>query len=272
MPDLNDLSGLRFGRLCVLKRDGSDRHGNALWLCLCDCKNEARKTAQFLNRSPLPSCGCYNASSQAAFRRADAVRDKLLGKKFGRLTIVSVSQIKTNADKTVFDCVCDCGNAIQVKLGSLTSNHTSSCGCLALEARTKHGLSEHRLYGILKGMISRCYNPKHTSYRNYGAIGVSICDDWRYNFESFYDWAISNGYKDHLTIDRYPNKAGNYEPSNCRWATPSQQQRNTKSNVLSEVTVEEIRSDPRSNSELAKLYNTTWSHIAAVRQRKIWKT
>ena len=76
-------------------------------------------------------------------------------------------------------------------------------------------------------MKQRCHNPNSSKYRFYGAKGVSVCEEWRNDFESFYNWAMKNGYKDNLTIDRI-DPYGNYEPSNCRWATLQEQQLNKR--------------------------------------------
>lgn len=95
----------------------------------------------------------------------------------------------------------------------------------------KHGLKNTRLFSIWTNMKSRCYNKKSTNYNRYGGRGIKVCDEWRNDFKSFYDWAMSNGYEEHLTIDRIDND-GNYEPSNCRWATVKEQSLNTIKNRL----------------------------------------
>ncbi len=87
------------------------------------------------------------------------------------------------------------------------------------------------LYAVWRGMRVRCYNPSHKSYRFYGGIGIAVCQQWINSFECFKEWAMSNGYRKGLTIDRYPNKSGNYEPGNCRWATWTEQERNRKDNI-----------------------------------------
>lgn len=92
-----------------------------------------------------------------------------------------------------------------------------------------HGKSDTRLYSIWCDMKRRCYNPKNKRYSRYGGRGISVCEEWKDDFQAFYEWAIDNGYDEHLTIDRI-NVNGNYEPSNCRWVTWKEQQRNTSRN------------------------------------------
>ena len=98
-------------------------------------------------------------------------------------------------------------------------------------SKITHGLSHTRIYNIWRNMIFRCYNPKCPTYNYYGGKGIIIYDEWRNNFKSFYDWSMSNGYTDELSIDRI-NSDLSYEPSNCRWATDLEQANNRCNNTL----------------------------------------
>jgi hypothetical protein len=151
----------------------------------------------------------------------------LTGKKFGRLLVVSQS---TTSSPLKWNCVCDCGKTSVVEGGKLKSGHTKSCGCLkheeARERMTKHGRRHTRIYRIWCAMKDRCARQKH-----YFDRGITVCDEWLNDFQAFYDWAISHGYADDLTIDRI-DVNGNYCPENCRWATTKEQQNNTRKNRL----------------------------------------
>lgn len=131
-------------------------------------------------------------------------------------------------------CRCDCGNTVIVLSDSLKSGNTSSCGCecrKGLEKRTTHGKSHDRLYRIWQGMRNRCNLATNKYYKNYGGRGISVCTEWLDSFENFYEWAMSNGYKENLTLDRKDNN-GNYEPSNCQWKDRFYQMNHMRRNHL----------------------------------------
>lgn len=158
----------------------------------------------------------------------------LTGQKYGKLTVVKRLKSKPypcGGSSTVYLCKCECGNEITALAGNLKRGHTTSCGCVQSEARkkvhTKHGASNHRLYNTWTNMKQRCYNPNSRDYKNYGERGISICEEWKNDFQAFYSWAMANGYKDNLTIDRI-DVNGNYEPSNCRWVTMLVQRHNRR--------------------------------------------
>lgn len=140
------------------------------------------------------------------------VNKDIVGKSFGRLTVLDEYEKIPNGTK--WKCKCECGNEVYVYRGKLTTGHTKSCGCLN---RSLDGLSDHRLYKTWWGIKERCGSPNSSNYSNYGAKGITMCQEWE-DFKTFYDWAMLNDYADDLTIDRQDSK-GNYTPDNCRWIT-----------------------------------------------------
>lgn len=164
--------------------------------------------------------------------------ENLTGKKFARLTVLSFHH-KDKKYNTYWLCQCECGNIRVVRATHLKNGEIKSCGCYIKELVTKRnkentrydGLSNHRLYSIWKLMIGRCYNPKINGYNNYGGRGIIICQNWLENYLNFYNWAISNGYKNGLSIERI-DVNGNYEPNNCKWITLKQQYYNKRNNFI----------------------------------------
>lgn len=147
------------------------------------------------------------------------------GEKYGRLTAIKIDH-KDKSNRYHWLCECECGNYTVVAGDALTKGLTRSCGCLLDEQRhkkgveanrTKHGMCGTRIHRIWKVMKNRCYNKNTEDYQKwYGSRGITVCDEWKNDFMSFYKWSMDNGYRDDLTIDRV-NANGNYEPSNCRW-------------------------------------------------------
>lgn len=143
----------------------------------------------------------------------------LTGKRFGKLTVLHRG---VNGKKVQWVCKCDCGKVTTVQGINLTNGHTRSCGCLISESNTKHGQWNTRLYRIYHAMKQRCYNSNCAPFPHYGGRGITICPEWKNDFQAFHDWAMSHGYSDELTIDRI-DVNGNYEPGNCRWTTKTWQ-------------------------------------------------
>lgn len=151
----------------------------------------------------------------------------LVNQKFGRLTVIEYME-SDKMGKANWKCICDCGNFTKVRSGDLMNGHIKSCGCLRNEStmkrRTKHNMSQTPIYICWNNMKQRCTNPHATGYEYYGAKGIRVCKEWQ-NFKNFYNWAISNGWKEGMTIERI-DIYGAYEPDNCKWITKQEQKYN----------------------------------------------
>lgn len=157
----------------------------------------------------------------------------LTGQRFGLLTAIELSGKAKNGNM-LWKCYCDCGNTTVVFSTSLVQGTTKSCGCYkklrTSEVKHRHGGTGTRLYRIWTGMLSRCKTNRPKFVATYVSRNITVCDEWK-DYQAFHDWAISNGYRDDLTIDRI-DVNGNYEPNNCRWVTQKVQQNNRSNNHL----------------------------------------
>lgn len=185
---------------------------------------------------------------------ADERIQEMIGKKFGRLTVIEQMEDIINVDskgrthrRKMVKCLCDCGNETIVRYDVLlgTRHHTRSCGCLQRERASQalkglnkpvYGDSRERLHNIWYLIIDRCRNPESPCYDRYGGRGIDICDEWADGIDGYFrfkEWALANGYSKDLSVDRINNNSG-YSPENCRWATREEQGNNKCNNRMIE--------------------------------------
>lgn len=167
----------------------------------------------------------------------------LEGQKFGQLTVIKevepmIQKLAngTNQIKRMVACSCECGRKATIKLTALRTkkNATKSCGCLSRQEKPYHtiGLHKHPLHHIWMGMKQRCYNEKAKTYPSYGGRGIEVCEKWLNDFVCFYVWAMTNGWRNGLQVDRFPDNNGDYSPENCRVTTPKFNSNNRRDTVI----------------------------------------
>jgi hypothetical protein len=156
------------------------------------------------------------------------------GETNNRLTLVRC--VEKRAGSYVWIAACECGNGTRVTVRDFRSGHTKSCGCLRREVmreiKTTHGMSESAEFNVWCHILGRCNNTTDAKYPWYGARGIKVCERWTV-FENFYMDMGERPSEEH-SIDRI-NNDGNYEPSNCKWATRFQQAQNKRNNVYVEL-------------------------------------
>lgn len=154
---------------------------------------------------------------------------------FNRWTVIRRLE-NTQRGQAVWLCRCECGALGKVTTESLVSNNSKSCGCWRRDHRIRqnltHGMSNTAEHETWKRMIARCERPGASQYEYYGGRGIRVCDEWRNSFQTFFDYMGKRPSKNH-SIDRIDTN-GNYEPGNVRWATKTEQSRNTRQNHVVE--------------------------------------
>ena len=169
----------------------------------------------------------------------------LTGQRFGRLTVLYRDDSFAKDGHACWICQCDCGALVPVRSSLLRQGGTRSCGCLARDltiARSKtHGMTKTKIHRIWAGMKRRCFCETDNHYPLYGGRGITICDEWREDFVTFYDYVskLEHFDEDGYTLDRINNN-GNYEPGNVRWATVKQQAQNRRTSHTVEINGEKI--------------------------------
>lgn len=216
MAPIKNIKGLKFNHLTAI-----EHRGRGYWLFRCDCGNEVVRYQGDVVRGSRKSCGCMQ----------HAIRENLVGKRFGRLIVLEY------AGEKKWKCQCDCGGTTIVSGTALNSGSTKSCGCLRIETAkrakyVKHGKSNSPTFIRWRSMKSRCYYPKNVGYPNYGGRGIKVCDRWlgEHGFENFLaDMGEVPGRE--YSLDRI-DVNGDYTPENCRWATWKEQSNNKRNSRL----------------------------------------
>lgn len=190
--------------------------------------------------------------------------------RFGRLTVIGTPQTKkvSKGYITYVRCKCDCGNEKMVQQENLMSGNTKSCGCLHQDVLTKHGLSNTPLFYIWSSIKHRCYNPKSRNYKYYGGNGIKMCDKWKNDFKTFYEWVMNNGWNNKLHIHRI-DVYGDYKPENCLILTPSKHSEvHHPKIVYSKEELERINGEKRINKSC---YMKEWRQEHPDYDRANWK-
>lgn len=156
-------------------------------------------------------------------------KNDIIGNRYGMITVVEYAGIINN--KSYYKCMCDCGKEHLASRQHLRFGDVKSCGCNRYgHGRRTHGMTNSKIFKVWQGIKKRCTNKNDPCYQKYGAKGIEICPEWEHDFMAFYNWAMENGYKEGLTIDRKDYR-GNYCPENCRWVDLYEQANNKSNNI-----------------------------------------
>lgn len=214
---------------------------NRTVVCKCVCGNTKTIAISYLMAGKTKSCGClYLASCTLSLQE---INNRI---KTTKLTALSFSGHKTTSSLNSFRtclCLCACGKKTTVLVTNLTSGHTTSCGCnrKGILKPAKYTVNIPAIYNCWNHMISRCYNKTNCSYSSYGGKGVTVCKEWKYNYQIFLDWCLQNGWKKGLQLDKDIKGTGFlYSPENCLFVTPKVNCNNKKNCIMSIVDGEKI--------------------------------
>lgn len=219
--------GEKYNSLTVIENMGHNAKHEAIYKCRCDCGREKIIRKKDFARGYTKSCGECKRNK----------KDIEIGSKFNNLTVIEANH-RNKYGRPAYLCKCTCGNETLATKSQLTSGMKKSCGCLIPKTGMKNlGIEEKeyyhsktKLYKVYHGMKQRCNNQNVKAYKNYGARGIKLCDEWENDYKTFEIWALSHGYNEGLTIERKDVNKG-YCPDNCCWITKKEQgynKRNTR--------------------------------------------
>lgn len=252
--------GVKIGRLTVIDfcRVGEIKGV----VCVCDCGNVVQANFFSVKYGLKSSCGC-------------AYGLKLKGRQFGRL-IVLEDIPSDNSGRRMVRCLCRCGNQKIVESYAIKRGNYKSCGCNQFPTTTKK-YRGHPLYDVWKGIKARCRDGYHIGYGRYGAKGVYICSEWANDFTAFYNWALSNGWKQGMQIDKdiKAQKMGIpalvYSPEMCSVVTRNENIRASSQTKLTVEIAQDILLSTLTYKQLADKYNVNICTIQRVKSNKSWQ-
>lgn len=231
---------------------------NRIVLAICKlCGKEFNRKISCLRG--IVSCGCYKNEQM-----------KPLPKFMNGFRIVTDLgfEKKLKYRKALVECKV-CKKHYEVNVRKLKIRN--SCGCARKVVSLGYRKKYPSLIGVYRGLKKRCHQKSAKAYPYYGGRGIKICQEWLNSPTSFFEWAIHNGYKDNLSVDRIDNNKG-YSPENCKWSNEKEQSRNRRSNKLSMELVKFIKKEKEkmSYNELAKKYDTTAQTIYNAVKGRTW--
>lgn len=191
-----------------------------------------------------------------------------IGKKFERLTVISFEHAKPPYRGWLWVCECECGNIKTLIPNDIKQGKVRSCGCLHNEMSTERATkfkhltkNNKRLYSIYNGVKKRCYNKAESRYKDYGARGIKMCEEWLVSFDNFVEWSLSNGYSNEMTLERV-DVNGDYSPYNCKWITLEEQafnKRDTKWVTYKGESIQLVKLCKRENVSYDTVHNRIYS-------------
>lgn len=239
-----DITGQKFGLLTAIRRVDFDSKF-VIYEFLCECGNIKNIRKSSVISGSTISCGCVY----------DNKKVDIAGMIFNDIQVIKYFYSKNGIK--YWQCKCHCGNTFITRGNSIKYGKTRSCGCIRNYVCRKpyHGGTGTSLFSKWKNMRMRCLCASSTRYKDYGGRGITVCDEWKNNFETFRDWSFNNGYNDNLTIERI-DVNGNYEPSNCKWIPLKEQANNTRKTRYIEHNGEKLKL-----KEFAEKYNLKYGSM-----------